>query len=218
MKENKYAQKLKRLDNQAYIRRCMWNDLDERISQRFASFKARSAPVFGETYLSFLKERPKYKNSPLLAHQFHNATYIKFGSRRLGIANIPDESQSSLVLRTEHNAQLFYTQGSIGDVLVVLSPYVSEVYKVEESEIVIARYKQPSDISSKDIEKHLRVFEKYALATSHSSAGLFRPYVYRRWIQYQDFRYKDNNRKHIVLASERILLFVLAAAGVWLAA
>lgn len=216
MKESKYAKKLKMLDNRAYIRRCMWRDLDDRISKEFCEFKTISDPVFGNTYLSFLKDRQKYKCSGLLSHQFHNATHIKFGSRLLNIASIP-KAKEKLVPKTEHNAQLFYSQGSIGDVIVCLSPYVSKIYKVDEREIIIARYKQPSDITCLDIRRHLNIFEKYALATSHSSAGLLRPYLYRRWLQYLDFRQQNNNRKHAVLVLERISLLALAALGVWVA-
>ncbi|EGR4459375.1 hypothetical protein DDN63_17685 [Vibrio cholerae] len=217
MMKDKFARKLTRLDNRAYIRRCMWPDLDIRIEKEFKAFKKESLAAFGHVYLTQLKQRKQYKNSNLLSSQYHNATYIKFGSRSLGIAKIPNKNNEPIEICSEGNAQLYYTQGSIGDVLVVLSPYTSEVYNVHEKDIVIARYKQPIDISAKLINKHLKVFKKYALASSHASAGLLSPYLFRRWLLLKDFRYKDNNRARLIFIIERFVLVLLAAISAWLA-
>ncbi|CAM4499984.1 hypothetical protein VIVU109784_22095 [Vibrio vulnificus] len=217
MKKDKFARKLTKLDDRAYIRRCMWPDLDVRIEKEFKTFQKESLAAFGDVYLTQLKQRKKYRNSNLLSSQFHNATYVKFGSRSLGIAKIPNENKEPLAICSERNAQLYYTQGSIGDVLVVLSPYTSEIYNVHEKNIVIARYKQPVDISPRLINKHLKVFKKYALASSHASAGLLSPYLFRRWLQLKDFRYKDNNRAELIRVIERVILVSLAAISAWLA-
>ncbi|EJL7016575.1 hypothetical protein NMT49_003534 [Vibrio cholerae] len=215
--KDKFARKLARLDDRAYIRRCMWSDLDARIETEFKAFQKESLAAFGNLYLSQLKQKNQYKNSTLISSQFHNATYIKFGSRNLGIAKMPHKNNEPLAISSEENAQLYYTQGSIGDVLVVLSPYTSDVYNVHEKDIVIGRYKQPTDISAKLINKHLKVFKKYALASSHASAGLLLPYLFRRWLLLKDFRYKNNNRARLIFIIERVVLVLFAAVSAWLA-
>ncbi|MGI2968920.1 hypothetical protein [Vibrio cholerae] len=84
----------------------MWSDLDARIETEFKAFQKESLAAFGNLYLSQLKQKNQYKNSTLISSQFHNATYIKFGSRNLGIAKIPHKNNEPLAISSEVHSRL----------------------------------------------------------------------------------------------------------------
>jgi len=213
---NKQIEKLKRSDTQAYIRRVMWSSLDERVTKVFNNFKSENNgdSALGRLYISKLKDDENYRNSSLCSYQFLNALHIFCGTRFLGV-NSFDKDKKKFFAATESNAQLWFSQGPTGNVLVFIAPYSSDLGEVTEKEIIIGNYSQPSDITDGNIKNHIKTFVKYAVATSVNSSGNIYSYLFRRYLIARDFRYKTELRSNVLRALERLLAPFLAILAIW---
>ena len=128
---------------------------------------------------------------------------------------VRDEKTGNLVWATEANSQLWYSQGPSGSVAVFLAPYTSKGNKVHDDEIIIGHYAQPVDISACEIDSHLRLFLRYCVATSAHTGLTTRHYLFRRMLQLRDFRTRSEIYRLVMPTIEKVLVLVLAAAGVW---
>ncbi|OOQ67443.1 hypothetical protein [Vibrio parahaemolyticus] len=215
MKVKDQIEKMKRRDNRAYIRRVMWLDLDKRVEEVFERFKKENPDVgvLGSLYLSKLGDDEDYRSSQLTSDRFINATHVYFGARFLGVNKFNNDTKK-FSIATESNAQLWYSQGPSGQVMVFIAPYASDLGEIEEKEIIIGYYSQPIDILAKNIERHFMVLSKYAVATSIHSSGSFSSYLYRKYLVMQDFRFKTEYRSKFISIIERILTPSLAVLAI----
>lgn len=215
MKLREAAERIKRDSIKAFINRVNWRFMDDRIQLEFDRFTSDkdSSNLLGGLYISRANEREPIRSADLISSQYINSTHISTGQRFLGIT-VVDTEKTALKVASEKNAQLWYSQGPSGDVLVFVGPYQSDAGKIEENEIIIGKYQEPSQVTSQRIRKHFSTFFKYCSCTAQHSASLS-SYLYRQYLLFNDFRYKSTYRQKLVRAVERLLILALGGAAVW---
>lgn len=212
---SKYAQIILNSDNEARIRQLNWPCLDERIETEFNKIKEQknSCRVFGNIYLTQSRKYSPINSSNLPASRVVNSTHIHTGTRFIGVSII-DQETKKLSVGIEKNAQLWYSQSPSGRVMVFISPYTSNVGKIEENEIIIGKYEAPGEINTKEIKKHFSKFFKYCSCTHQHGAQDLLNYLYRRYLIFNDFRYKATFRTKVLKIMERIITLLLGGAAV----
>ncbi|MEI7216840.1 hypothetical protein WCT79_07445 [Pectobacterium carotovorum] len=198
----------------SWIKRFNWQFMDERIKSEFDKCKLDSSSEneLGTLYLSRLKDdSDKYKNYQ--STQYINATHVMTGARLLG-TYVFDKDKDTFTMARERSAQLWYSQGPAGDVLVCVSPYQSDLDKIDENEIIIGRYQDPYQINELVIKKHFEIFFRYCTCTSLYSILRFKPYLYRQYLVLNDLRLRTKFLKKIIRIGERVAIVFLAAAAI----
>lgn len=214
---NKLAKEMKRYDDNAFVKRCMWLDLNERIKDGFDNeIKSCTNPsVFGDLYLYsddaiFIEAKKRKIN--IITCEVINATYIYSGNKRHEIKYI---SNGKLTILHERGAQLWYTQEASGTVFVFVSPCSSAMNSFDEKEIIIGRYSQPIAINKSVIKKHINTFLKYRMYTGINSSGTLSSYIYRMYLQALDFRNKKPIVRYVLSFIYKSAILILAAGGIW---
>jgi hypothetical protein len=210
------AEKIRKADQTAWVRRVMWLGLDERITDIFNRYTEEEdyTKMLGNIYLTKSREHDPIRSTSLLSFQHINSTHIRTGTRFLGV-NLHDKEDDKFKPATERNCQLWYSQSSYGRVLVFVAPYISNAGEIEEKEIIIGKYKEPAQISCSDIKKHFETFFKYCACTSQNNASSLSNYLYRQYLLYKDFRYKASYKSKFYKLVERFAILVLGGAAVW---
>lgn len=205
---------LRRDAYKAWIRQLNWRFMDERIEAEFNKCKLDSSSEneLGKLYLSKEKNSSN-KYCKLVSSQYINSTHIMTGTRSLNTF-IYDVEKDSFVSACESNAQLWYSQGPSGNVLVFVGPYESDLGKIDENEIIIGRYKNPYQVNERVIKKHFSTLFKYCTCTSQYSASNFKPYLYRQYLIFNDFRFRLTYWQKMLRVAERVIIVALAAAAV----
>lgn len=216
MKLAKAAEIIRRDTIRAYIKRVNWRFMDERIQMEFERLKSDSAntSVLGGIYISRGKDENPSQYSKLISSQYINSTHVFTGNRLLELSVINSESQN-LEVAIERNAQLWYSQGPSGDVLVFVGPYQSNAGRIKESEIIVGKYSDPYLVTNKQIKNHLSIFFKYCTCTAQHSSSNLHTYLYRQYLIFNDFRYKSTYRNKLVRTFERFLILFIGGAAVW---
>jgi hypothetical protein len=210
------AEKIKKDSINAWMRRVNWRFMDERIQAEFDRYKSYSDSVglLGGLYIRRAKDDELLKSADLISSQYFNSTHIFTGHRFLGV-NVINAETKTLKTASERNAQLWYSQGSSGEVVVFVAPYQSDAGKFDESEIIIGKYRNPSQVTAQRINKHFSIFFKYCSCTAQYSASSLSGYLYRQYLVFNDFRYKSTYNQKFLRALERLLILVLGGAAVW---
>jgi len=210
---------IRKADQAAYIRRVMWSSLDERIKEVFDKHATASSEIniLGNIYLSKSGDDLKHSNKhELLSFQRVNSTHIHTGNRFLGV-HVINYDENKYELATERNCQLWFSQSPSGEVLAMIAPYQSNAGRIDEKEIIIGKYKEPSSLTYKNIEKHFNTFFKYCSCTSQNNASNWLSYAYRQLLIYRDFRYKSKFNAKAMRMLERILIFSFGVVSAWAA-
>lgn len=216
MKLKEAAERVKRDSINAWMRRVNWRFMDERIQLEFENLASDkdSVNLLGGLYISRAKDNEPIRNSNLTSSKYINSTHIFTGHRLLGISVVDTETKK-LKIASERNAQLWYSQGPPGDVLVFVGPYQSDVGETAENEIIIGKYQNPSQATAQCIRKHLSMFFKYCSCTAQHSTSSLSNYLYRKYLVFNDFRYKSIYRQKLIQVSERLLILALGGAAIW---
>ncbi|MGV3001754.1 hypothetical protein [Vibrio sp. E150_018] len=216
MKLEMAAEKIKKDSINAWIRRVNWRFMDERIQAEFDRNKPDGdyIGILGGLYIRRAKDDEPLKSSNLISSQYVNSTHIFTGHRLLGIRVVNPDSEN-LKIASERNAQLWYSQSPSGEVLVFVAPYQSDAGEFDESEIIIGKYRSPSQVTDQIIRKHFAIFFKYCSCTAQHSASSLRGYLYRQYLIFNDFRYKSTYKQKFLRAFERLLILLLGGAAVW---
>ncbi|OMH30219.1 hypothetical protein [Motiliproteus sp. MSK22-1] len=212
----KYAKKIREADSRAFVRRVMWRSLDERIYKVFDDYAEKIGALnsFGGLKIRRTRNYEPIRSSELISSQHINSTHIWTGDRFLGVALV-DREKKSIKDALETNAQLWYSQGPSGQVLVFVAPYSSNAGEIQEKEIIIGKYKEPASISISDINSHFSIFFKYCFCTSQHSASSLSNYLYRKKLMFRDFRYKSDFKSKAINVVERVAILVVGGAAVW---
>ncbi|WP_415902198.1 hypothetical protein ACMXYR_14940 [Neptuniibacter sp. QD29_5] len=210
------AEKIQKDSINAWTRRVSWRFMDERIQAEFDKYKSHSdsTGILGGLFISRAKDDEPLKSADLISSQHVNSTHIFTGERFLGVSVINPKNKA-LKIAAERNAQLWYSQSPSGEVLVFVAPYRSDAGKFDESEIIIGKYQNPSQVTAQRINKHFSIFFKYCSCTAQHSASSLRSYLYRQYLIFNDFRYKSTYKQKFLRALERLLILVLGGAAVW---
>ncbi|MGE6468072.1 hypothetical protein [Serratia proteamaculans] len=212
----KIAKKITRYDVNAYIKRCMWSDLNKRICDVFNREvkKAHCSSVFGGLYLN--NDNTTYKIAEnkrvnVISCETINATYILTGNKPHRVYYADNGKLNTFY---ERGAQMWYAQDVSGAVLVFVSPNSSTMTSFDEKEIVIGKYRQPVSITEKKIKKHIKIFLNYRLCTGENSSDNFRSYIYRMYLQCLDFRNRGAIKRYILKLLYKVAVLVLSAIGI----
>jgi hypothetical protein len=206
-------------DQRAYIRRVMWIDFEERLTQAFQDFCPTDscAEAFGHLYLSYsAKLNPAYAKGQVLRSNSMNHAQVSTGIRPLKVAhNLGKGDSSSLFFAYESGAAIVFSQNVAGTISVILYPYKSDLAKIDEHEILIASGLEPNELTLDRITKYLEKFSRYCVATSAHTRSSFSDYAYRLWLLALDKRNRGKQNRSILIAIEKFILLALAALGVW---
>jgi hypothetical protein len=217
------AQKLQKAKRDGFIRRVSWLDFEDRLRAVFLEIdnSGEDAIEFGKFYLSFSKKSSSDLDEPL-RYRFNslNDAQVFTGSRHLAVLLRPEDTESQnedtesqkLQGVMERAAQISFSQEITGKITVMLYPYKSNLSNVNEDNFILRFREEPHNLTEKKIRKVLRVFFRYATATSVVSSGSLGDYAFRQWIELKDFRYRKIKIEHL---TGRFLMVVLTAAGVW---
>lgn len=188
--------------NQVFVRRVMWAEMESRIRTLFKDVESSpKADFFGGIHIHS-GTHPNSKKIHVTDRL--NQLQITCLTRPLGITTVEETNETRVVegqehtfpierrkLHVESGACLWFSQSPSGGVTVFMSPYKSDLVTMNEKEIVIGMYKDPSCLTNGQIRKLFRRFFKYRHITSalHNHTAL--DYAWRLWLTYQDVR----NRK-----------------------
>lgn len=213
------AQKLWRAERLGYIRRAMWCSFEDRLKQEFSEIDSHGVDAgrLGNLYLSF-------SHQSLSAHsQSHacklnalNQAQISVGWRRMGVwhtIGVKDSSEPKEAM--ESGATISFSQDITGKVMVLLSPYKSDLVKVNEENIILLFGVNPNDLTKDVIQRLLKTFFRYCAATSMVSVGSYSGYFFRLWLQLRDIRNKKIQKFRIFRFLEKLLILGLAVGGIW---
>ncbi|WLG30171.1 hypothetical protein [Pseudomonas lurida] len=183
----KYAKRMDSDWSQAFVRRVMWIDMDERIKKVYSEVEhSEFASRYGNLYL--------HEGLSLEAKKIHttqklNQIQLSCGMRLLGLKGIDvDDGRTKLKINMEIEAALWFTQSPSGGVTVFMSPYKSDVLKMNEDDIIIGHYKDPSKLTVQKIRRLFTIFFRYLSITSAMHHQTVFDYGWRLWLIFLDIR------------------------------
>lgn len=199
---DKYARAIQSDSSRVFVRRVMWSDMEERVRALFKSIEnSPQADWYGGIRVSSGLHRDAgeiYINYRL------NQLQITCMTKPLGLSSIEDceeirevdgvEKKVKVVKRkvyVENGATMWFSQSPSGGVTAFMAPCKSDLVSMNEKEIVLGVYKDPSCLSDKKIIDLSAKFFRYASISSalHNHTAL--DYFWRLGLLYLDVR----NRK-----------------------
>ncbi|WP_296749145.1 hypothetical protein [Thiobacillus sp.] len=213
------TQKLRKAERAGYIRRVMWLSFEDRLHSVFSEIDSQGvdAGELGNFYLSSSKQSfPAYGQPYVFRFNSLNQAQVSVGWRRMGVWHSlgngellkPNEAM-------ENGAAISFSQDITGKIMVLLSPYKSDVAKVNEDNFILVFGVEPNDLTEERIRKLFKIFFRYCAATSMVSVGSYSDYVFRLWLGLRDIRNRKIQKVAILRFFEKVLIVGLAAAGVW---
>lgn len=214
----KTAKKMKFRQGQAFTRRVMWKDMANRIDSIFKEISAYpDTDELGGLQISHLPlPVPFIESCEIPYYERTNSIHISAVKRNLK-TTAQNEKSRKYEPAYEKNAQLWYSQAPMGQVVVLVAPYKSNAGEVHEKEFIIGRYSEPSRIGTKEIEAHFRKFFRYCSCSSQTGTSNFPDFVYRVYLKYLDFRFRPSFHAAILRGVERIGVFTFSALAAWYA-
>lgn len=213
------ADKLRKAERLGYIRRVMWLSFEDRLRDVFSEIDSRGndAGELGNFYLSFSKTSyPAYGKSYVYRFNSLNQAQISVGWRRLGVwHSLGDGELLEPKAAMESGAAISFSQDITGKVMVLLSPYKSDLAKVNEDNFILVFGIDPNDLTEQTIRRLLKTFFRYCAATSMVSVGSFGDYAFRLWLGLRDIRNRKIQKITAFRLLEKLLILVLAAGGIW---
>lgn len=183
----KYAKAMESDWSNAFVRRVMWIDMDGRIKSIFSEIeKSDLASRYGDLFL--------HEGLHFHAKKFHvterlNQIQISCGIRFLGLKGVDvDGNQPKKKIRMEKNAALWFTQSPSGGVTVFMAPYKSDLVSMNEENIIIGHYKDPSNLTDRKVRYLFSIFFRYLSITSAIHHQTPKDYIWRLWLIFLDIR------------------------------
>lgn len=149
----------------------------------------------------------EYKNS--YADSVLNTVWIMIGSRSINVEYL--STDQGMMLLSEGGAQLWFSQDATGGVTVFISPYRSKHMRINENELILARYSCATSMTERCLRKHFRTFFRYLTVTSsHGDLGI-RTYFFRFRMADRRFASEWGSNAHKVYVPVPIGLMSLVA-------
>lgn len=208
----KYARRLAADSSRVFVRRVMWPDMEARVRKVFQSIQSSSyKDQFGGLYIhNGTHEVSKHYHRTQILNQLQ----ISCGSRLLGLSALEvEDGKIKHKTRFETHAALWFSQAPAGSVTVFMSPYKSDVSSMNEENIALGMYKDPVQLTEREIHKILSRFFKYLSITSALHQHTFLDYAWRLWLIYLDARSKKLGTA--LKGLERMIIFGGALVTVW---
>lgn len=197
----------------------MWFSFEDRLRAVFAEIdsKGDDASELGNFYLSFSKTSfPAYSQSYVYRFNSLNQAQVSVGWRRIGVWHSLGEVELlEPKAAMENGATISFSQDITGKIMVLLSPYKSDLAKVNEDNFILLFGADPNDLTEQKLRRLLKTFFRYCAATSMVSVGNYGDYVFRLWLGLRDVRNRKIQKVVVFRFLEKLLILGLAVAGVW---
>lgn len=193
----KAAEALAKGRARAYVSRVAWLDLEKMIKAAYDELEVYvdQKAELGNLYVTSNRDYPPFNKPHFNAINVLNQIQIHAGWRQLYVSRTVTENEET---KTEHLAEggatLWYSQDVTGSVMVFLAPYKSSTIETDEKNIILARYNCPCEISAQHIRKHFATYFRYCATTSAHGSFSINDYLYRLYLRYNDFRFKNEIR------------------------
>jgi hypothetical protein len=213
------AEKLRKAERVGYLRRVMWLSFEDRLRAVFSEIERRGndAGELGNFYLSVSKTSfPAYNQPYVYRFNSLNQAQVSVGWRRIGVFHsLGDGELLQPKEAMESGAAISFSQDITGKIMVLLSPYKSDLTKVNEDNFILAFGVEPNDLTKQAIRRLFKTFFRYCAATSMVSVGNLSDYSFRLWLELRDIRNRKIQKVAMFRLIERLLILILAAGGVW---
>lgn len=207
------ASVLARGRSRAFVSRVAWLDLEGLISSAFKEISEHSKETaeLGNLYMTKNREYPPLNKSSFYASNITNQIQVSAGWRQLDVWHAITENQEPRAeWLAEGGATLWFSQDATGSVMVFVAPYTSKAMKINEENIILARYSCARNVSLIDIRRHFSTYFRYCSVTSvHGDLGVS-GYIFRLRLKCSEFRY--STKMHA--SAFRFLEPLLATVGI----
>ncbi|MCE4344088.1 hypothetical protein ABQZ99_013695 [Xanthomonas hortorum pv. vitians] len=169
----------------AFVSRVAWLDVEHRLRRLFNEAQGFECGELGSIYLSSQRDVPALKSA--YADSVLNTVWIIIGGRSLNVDYL-DKDQRRMLL-SEDGGQLWFSQDATGSITVFMSPYKSKHMRMNENELILARYGCATSLTERKLRKHFKTFFRYLAVTScHGDLGI-RGYLFRVRLRMNDRRF-----------------------------
>ncbi|WP_110947889.1 hypothetical protein [Pseudomonas bohemica] len=195
----KYAKRLQKDAEVAFIRRMMWIDMEARIREMFREIE--SSPQAGWYGGMKIHNGLHPEANDIPANKRLNHLQVTCMTRLLGLSSVTEaeetreiegvEQKVRLIKRTTHlesDSAMWFTQTPCGGVTVFMAPYRSDLVSVNEKEIVIGMFKDPVQLTEGRLRRLFARYFKYMSMTSALHDHTVLDYAWRLLLMYLDVR------------------------------
>lgn len=197
----------------AYVSRVAWLDLERLVTAAYDELAADGshAAELGNLYLTSNRNYPPFNKPHFSAVNVINQIQVHAGWRQLNVSHaISENGESRAEPLAESGATLWFSQDATGLVMAFVAPYNSKAMRMNEENIILARYSCASAVSARDVRRHFATYFRYcAITSAHGCLGLG-GYLYRLRLKYNDFRFASEMRASVFRYVEPLL----AAVGI----
>ncbi|MFA9593077.1 hypothetical protein [Citrobacter telavivensis] len=173
----------------------------------------KNTELFGNFYISCNQDYPPFSENPYIYKlNSLNQIQINTGNRITNIFHVNSENKSEIIL--ERSSTLWFSQDITGAVAVFIAPYLSQSHSVNEKDILIKNYNEPTKITDKEIKKIFKTYLRYCEATMSPSAKRKRLYSFRLWLQLKDIRNRRAIKKFCLKTTFQAMTLCLAFLGI----
>lgn len=208
----KAAAALSRGRRRAYVSRVAWLDLELLVRAAYDEISVldRQLAELGNVYLTSNRNYPPLNAARYGVVDVINQIQLQVGWRQLNVRRAiavvdAEPKQESLA---ESGATLWFSQDVSGAVMVFVAPYKSPTMRMNEENIILARYRNAMAVSASDVRRHFATYFRYCEITSaHGDMGLG-GYLYRLRLRYKDLRFKSDMRSHLWRPLEFLVIII----------
>ena len=192
-----------------------WLEVERRVIDVFDEViveLGEEQDILGRLYIESTRDKNEFKASKYTVVDVRNSIHIWTGHKILGPLEVDNYTKTI----TEKNAQMVFMQGPYGGITVLLSPYESTIRRVIEKDIIIGNYESTNQLTKKEIRKLFVCYLKYCFASSLESLSHkpIKNHIFRKWLQFKDFRNKTANNVKFFKFIEKMLLILLGIGAI----
>ena len=195
----KYAKRLQKDAEVAFIRRMMWIDMEVRIRKMFKEIESSpQARRYGGMRIHN-GLHPKANEIPV--NKRLNHLQVTCMNRLLGLSSVKEveeiretegvEQKVRVIKHITHlesDSAMWFTQTPSGGVTVFMAPYKSDLVSMNEKEIIIGMFKDPVQLTEGRLKLLFAKYFKYVSITSALHDHTVLDYAWRLLLMYLDVR------------------------------
>lgn len=179
---NKYVKAMERGYRTRFISAVSWLNVIQHVEKCFAELQQHDIYQVNSYYLNIDRTFP--------VDTLPNHIQIHAGSRPLGMEKTIDSNGKKTTMMLEGNAGIVFTQHYSGRVMILLYPYKSECYGINEEYLIYKTFDTATDISFNDVEKAFAAFLRYSKATSCITKNTWADFFFRLRFRLNDWTYQ----------------------------
>ncbi len=190
---NKYVKAIERGERTRFVSAVAWLNVIQYVEKCFAELQNHDIHRINRYYLNIDRTFP--------VDTLPNHIQIHAGYRKLGMDKQMDSTGEKTTMMTEGKAAIVFTQHYSGRVMILLYPYKSESYEVNEKRLIYKTFDTATDISLEDVKKALAAFLRYSKATSCITQNTWSDFFFRFRFRLKDWTYRKtlwNRAKELI--------------------